>query len=110
MHNHEQKIASYSIPNIDEVLLSALVHDIQTDHSYFDRVFHDVNETHRALMRRVVAEANRQSEGTLSDQMSFIRGAVFILAACKRHTDIAELTTLFEEGTKMPQITTEEVG
>lgn len=110
MHNHEQKLSSYSIPNADEVLLSALVHDIQTDPSYFDRVFHDLNETHRTLMRRVVAEANRQSEGTLSDQMSFIRGAVFILAACKRHNDIAELTTLFDEGNITPHITSKEAG
>lgn len=95
-------------PSIDKTLLLGLVHDINHDASFMERVFHDMNERHHLLMRHIVLEANRQSGDDRMKQMSFINGALFVLATFKRQEDVTVLDALFTDNSVLPDDTTED--
>lgn len=109
MADRQQYVSSEKLPAIDNAVIAGVLHDCTTDPEYLDRVLRTTNESHRALIQHMVAEAYKQSNGDLGKQLSYIKGAEFVLAVFTRQSDVNELRDLWEQELTIPTVYDDEV-
>lgn len=99
--------SSTKLPKVSKDALRALVHELTTDPTYAQRVFRYHNNQNTELMSGVVVAANKQADGDMRLQESFVKGAEYVLAALQRQTDSDYLQSLWEEDQAIELVTEE---